>query len=45
MNEDDINKLNTKVRPNNHPDLMDVNLYIVPTRNACTRYNMEYLNS
>ena len=45
MNEDDISQLKTRVRPNNHPDLKEVSLYIVPTRKSCTRYNMEYLNS
>ena len=39
MNEDDITKLNSRVRSKNHPDLKEVSLYIVPTRKACTRYN------
>jgi hypothetical protein len=31
MTEEDINKLKTRVRPQNHPDLKKVSLYIVPT--------------
>ena len=45
MEEEDIAQLKTRVRPKSHEDLKDVSLYIVPTRKACTRYNMEYLNS
>ena len=45
MNEDDIAKLKTRLRPKNHPDLKEVNLYIVPTRKACAKHNKAYLNS
>ena len=45
MTEEDTSKLKTRVRPKNHPDLKEVNLFIVPTRNSCARYNMEYINS
>ena len=45
MTEEDIDKLKTRVRQKNHPDLKDVSLYIVPTRKACARYNSEYLKS
>ena len=36
INEDDITKINTRVRHKNHPDIKEVSLYIVPTRKACT---------
>ena len=45
MTEDDIAKLKKRVRPKNHQDLKEVNLYIVPTRAECTRFNKEYLKS
>ena len=45
LNEDDIAKLKTRVRPRNHPDLKEVHLYIVPTRKVCSKYNTHYLNS
>ena len=45
MTEEDIATLQTRVRPKNHPDLKEVSLYIVPTRNACAKYNKEYLQS
>ena len=45
MNEDDITKLNSRVRRKNHPDLKEVSLYIVPTRNACAKLNKTYLHS
>jgi hypothetical protein len=45
MTDEDIDKLKTRVRRKNHPDLKDVSLYIVPTRKACAKYNIEYLNS
>ena len=45
MNEEDIAKLQTRVRNRGHPDLKQVSLYIVPTRKACAKYNTEYLNT
>ena len=45
MTEDDIAKLKTRVRPKNHQDLKEVNLFIVPTKIACTRFNKEYLKA
>ena len=45
MNEEDIAKLKSRVRPQSHPDLKSVNLYIVPTRKSCAKHNKTYLNS
>ena len=45
MTSEDIAKLRTRVRPKGHPDLKDVQLNIVPTRKACSKYNSEYINS
>ena len=43
--ESDIEKLKTRIRPLEHPDLKDVGLYIVCTRSKCARINREYLDS
>ena len=45
ITDDDIAKLQTRVRTKNHPDLAEVSLYIVPTKHTCARYNREYLDS
>ena len=45
MNEEDIAKLTTTVRQKNHKDLKDVNLFIVPTRKTCAKYNKNYLDA
>ena len=39
QSESDIEKLKTRIRPLEHPDLKDVGLYIVCTRSKCTRIN------
>ena len=41
IEEEDIAKLQTRVRTKNHPDLAEVSLYIVPTKFAWARYNRE----
>ena len=43
--QDDINILEKRVRPFGHPDLKEVSLYIVCTKKACSKINMEYLAS
>ena len=45
INEEDIAKLNTNVRPKYHKDLKEVGLFIIPTRKACAIYNKKYLDS
>jgi len=45
INNKDIKMLESRVRPKNHPDLIDVDLVIVPTRKSCARYNREYMAS
>ena len=45
ITDEDIAQLKTRVRTKNHPDLVTVSLYIVPTKLACARYNQEYLDS
>ena len=44
MNEEDIRKLETRVRPKFHKDLKNVSLFIDATREACTKYNKKYLH-
>ena len=43
--KEDIEVLEQRVRPLNHKDLKEVSLYIVCTKVACARINMEYLDS
>ena len=43
MTDDDIEKLKTRVRPKNHPDLKKVALHVVPIRKTCEKFNYEYL--
>ena len=43
--QEDINLLNTRVRPANHPDLRSASLYILCKRRDCDRINIEYLNN
>ena len=43
IEEEDIAKLQTRVRTKNHPDLAEVSLYIGLTKHTCVRYNREYL--
>ena len=45
MTDDDVAKLRTRIRPKGHADLKDVQLNIVPTRKACSKYNSDYINS
>ena len=45
ITEEDTNKLMTRVRPRNHPDLKNVSLYVVPIRKLSSKYNAEYLDS
>ena len=45
MTENDVAVLKSKVRPKGHPDLKEVQLYIVATREVCTKYNEKYLNT
>ena len=45
MSDEDISLLEKRVRPKNHSDLKEVNLYINPTRNLCAKFNTNYLNS
>ena len=42
---EDMEKLETRVRPVGHPDLKDVSLYIVCTKRVCSKMNREYLDS
>ena len=45
MSEDDISKLKERVRPRKHEDLKNASLYIVPTRDRCSKYNKIFLDS
>ena len=45
MSEDDINMLRTRIRPKDHPDLKEANIFIVPTRKVCADFNNDYLNT
>ena len=45
INEEDIAKLKSTERPRNHKDLINVGLYIIPTRKTCAKYNKKYLDS
>ena len=45
MTDDDVRILKTRVRPNMHPDLNHANLFIVPIRKACAKYNLNHINS
>ena len=45
MTDEDISKLNERVRPKKHADLNAVSLYILPVRKLCAKYNTEYLLS
>ena len=45
LTDDDVARLQARVRPKNHPDLKEVNLHIVPIRKSCSKYNSEYLVS
>ena len=43
--EADIKQLQKRVRPHDHPDLQEVNLYIVCRKIKCGILNEKYLNS
>ena len=43
--EDDIDKLSERIRPYGHPELDEVSLYIVCTKNKCGKINKEYLDN
>ena len=45
MTEEDVMKIKTRERPIGHQDLKNADLYIVPTRKACSKYNAEYIKS
>ena len=45
MTEEDVMKIKTRERPAGHQDLKNADLYIVPTRKACSKYNAEYIDS
>ena len=41
---EDIEKLNTRIRPKGHPDLQNVDLFIVCKKSDCGRINEKYLD-
>ena len=43
--EEDIEKLQQRIRPYGHTDLDEVSLYIVCTKRICSKINTEYLDS
>ena len=43
--KDDIDQLQTRVRPKDHPDLADAELFICCTRHKVARHNEAYLNT
>ena len=43
--QNDIEVLKKRFRLSSHPDLKEVSLYIVCTKKACSKINMEYLTS
>ena len=43
MNEEDKDKLKERVRHKIHPDLKDAVLFVVPTRNSCSKYKSIHL--
>ena len=45
MTDNDIEKMKTRCRDKGHADLKSVDLFIVPTRKMCARYNEAHLNS
>ena len=45
MTDNDEEIIKTRVRGKDHPDLKNADLYIVPTRKACAKYNREYISS